>query len=54
MYKKALIVATSILFLSACSSNMVKQHQIHSISANKNSEEIKSLFDQAQTTGVGD
>ena len=52
MYKKALIAATSILFLSACSSNSVKQHQIHSISANKNSEEIKSLFDQAQTTGV--
>lgn len=52
MYKKALIVATSILFLSACSSNTVKQHQIHSISANKNSEAIKSLFDQAQTTGV--
>ncbi|WP_347018404.1 OXA-213 family carbapenem-hydrolyzing class D beta-lactamase [Acinetobacter calcoaceticus] len=52
MYKKTLIVATSILFLSACSSNTVKQHQIHSISANKNSEEIKSLFDQAQTTGV--
>jgi beta-lactamase class D OXA-213 len=52
MYKKALIAATSILFLSSCSSNTVKQHQIHSISANKNSEEIKLLFDQAQTTGV--
>lgn len=52
MYKKVLVVATATLFLSACSSNTVKQHQIHSISANKNSEEIKSLFDQAQTTGV--
>ncbi|USP38975.1 OXA-213 family carbapenem-hydrolyzing class D beta-lactamase [Acinetobacter sp. XS-4] len=52
MYKKALLVATSALFLSACSSNTAKQHQKHSISANKNSEEIKSLFDQAQTTGV--
>ena len=52
MYKKALIIATSTLFLSACSSNTVEQHQIHSISTNKNSEEIKSLFDQAQTTGV--
>jgi len=52
MYKKVLVVAIATLFLSACSSNTVKQHQIHSISANKNSEEIKSLFDQAQTTGV--
>lgn len=52
MYKKVLVVATATLFLSACTSNTVKQHQIHSISANKNSEEIKSLFDQAQTTGV--
>nr|WP_136512096.1 OXA-213 family carbapenem-hydrolyzing class D beta-lactamase OXA-805 [Acinetobacter oleivorans]QBQ03030.1 OXA-213 family carbapenem-hydrolyzing class D beta-lactamase OXA-805 [Acinetobacter oleivorans] len=52
MYKKVLVVATATLFLSACSSNTVKQHQIHSISANKKSEEIKSLFDQAQTTGV--
>lgn len=52
MYKKVLVVATATLFLSARSSNTVKQHQIHSISANKNSEEIKSLFDQAQTTGV--
>ncbi|MBI0423429.1 MULTISPECIES: OXA-213 family carbapenem-hydrolyzing class D beta-lactamase [Acinetobacter] len=52
MYKKVLVVATATLFLSACSSNTVKQHQTHSISANKNSEEIKSLFDQAQTTGV--
>nr|WP_231869627.1 OXA-213 family carbapenem-hydrolyzing class D beta-lactamase OXA-1003 [Acinetobacter oleivorans]QWA20203.1 OXA-213 family carbapenem-hydrolyzing class D beta-lactamase OXA-1003 [Acinetobacter oleivorans] len=52
MYKKVLVVATATLFLSACSSNTVKQHQIHAISANKNSEEIKSLFDQAYTTGV--
>jgi len=52
MYKQALIIATSALFLSACSSNTVKQHQIHSISAHKNSEEVKSLFDQAQITGV--
>ncbi|MDY7371359.1 OXA-213 family carbapenem-hydrolyzing class D beta-lactamase [Acinetobacter oleivorans] len=52
MYKKVLVVATATLFLSACSSNTVKQHQIHSISANKNSQEIKSLFNQAQTTGV--
>jgi len=52
MYKKVLVVATVTLFLSACSSNTVKQHQIHSISANKHSEEIKSLFDQTQTTGV--
>ncbi|MGR2825180.1 OXA-213 family carbapenem-hydrolyzing class D beta-lactamase [Acinetobacter sp. 1124_18A] len=52
MYKKVLILATTTLFLCACSSNTVKQHQIHSISANQNSEEIKSLFDQAQTTGV--
>jgi len=52
MYKKVLVVATATLFLSACTSNTVKQHQIHSISANKNSEEIKSLFDHAQTTGV--
>ncbi|KKC44355.1 OXA-213 family carbapenem-hydrolyzing class D beta-lactamase [Acinetobacter sp. V2] len=52
MYKKVLVVATATLFLSACTSNTVKQHQIHSISANKNSEEIKSLFDQAHTTGV--
>lgn len=52
MYKKVLVVATATLFLFACSSNTVKQHQIHAISANKNSEEIKSLFDQAYTTGV--
>jgi len=52
MYKKILVVATATLFLSACSSNTVKQHQIHAISANKNSEEIKSLFDQTHTTGV--
>ena len=52
MYKKVLVVATATLFLSACTSNTVKQHQIHSISANKNSQEIKSLFDQAHTTGV--
>jgi len=54
MYKKVLVVATATLFLFACSSNSntVKQHQIHAISANKNSEEIKSLFDQAYTTGV--
>ncbi|MFV5360359.1 OXA-213 family carbapenem-hydrolyzing class D beta-lactamase [Acinetobacter oleivorans] len=52
MYKKVLVVATATLFLSACTSNTLKQHQIHAISANKNSQEIKSLFDQAQTTGV--
>lgn len=52
MYKKALIIATGSLFLSACASKTVEHHQIHSISVNKNSEEIKSLFDQAQTTGV--
>ncbi len=40
------------MFLSACSFNTVEQHQIQSISTNKNSEKIKSLFDQAQTTGV--
>lgn len=52
MYKKALFFAIGTVFLSACSSHTVEQPQIHSISATKNSEEIKSLFDQAQTTGV--
>lgn len=40
------------MFLSACSFNTVQQHRIQSISTNKNSEKIKSLFDQAQTEGV--
>ncbi|AMO40920.1 OXA-213 family carbapenem-hydrolyzing class D beta-lactamase OXA-273 [Acinetobacter sp. BEC1-S18-ESBL-01] len=52
MTKKALFFAIGTMFLSACSFNTVEQHQIQSISTNKNSEKIKSLFDQAQTTGV--
>lgn len=52
MTKKALFFAIGTMFLSACSFNTVEQHQIQSISTNKNSEKIKSLFDQAQTEGV--
>ncbi len=52
MTKKALFFAIGTMFLSACSFNTVQQHQIQSISTNKNSEKIKSLFDQAQTEGV--
>ncbi len=52
MYKKALFFAIGTAFLSACSSHMVEQPQTHFIPTNKNSEEIKSLFDQALTTGV--
>jgi beta-lactamase class D OXA-213 len=52
MTKKALFFAIGTMFLSACSFNTVEQHQIQSISTNKNSKKIKSLFDQAQTEGV--
>ncbi|WP_415872055.1 OXA-213 family carbapenem-hydrolyzing class D beta-lactamase [Acinetobacter pittii] len=52
MTKKAFFFAIGTMFLSACSFNMVEQHQTQSISTNKNSEKIKSLFDQAQTEGV--
>lgn len=52
MTKKTLFFAIGTMFLSACSFNTVEQHQIQSISTNKNSEKIQSLFDQAQTTGV--